>query len=147
MIAQFGNVREINAAVRCFVKAEAVFGDIDRRNREFDMLNRLELIRGRKFEPLDFCVADFVINRFVNALTEDSVAIMDKIPTELEGTVLQNEEETAVAVRYASKYSLLVRFKNENSFNDETVFNKLSLKYARHILNYLFNELETFKNG
>ncbi len=53
---------------------------------------------------------------------------MNNKPTELEGSVLQNEDKTNVVVKYASKYSLLVRFKNEDSFNDGTDFSKLTLQ-------------------
>ncbi|MBU2648640.1 class I SAM-dependent methyltransferase [bacterium] len=71
---------------------------------------------------------------------------MDKTSTEIEGHVTSGDGRKAVAVGYASKYSLLVRFKNGDLICDGTDFDQLTLQIEDGIFDLGACRLKTEPN-
>jgi extracellular factor (EF) 3-hydroxypalmitic acid methyl ester biosynthesis protein len=53
---------------------------------------------------------------------------MDIKSIEIEGSLFQKDKQIEVVIKYASKYSLMVRFKNSDHINNGIEFTKLSLQ-------------------
>jgi len=64
---QFGTVREVQLAIGISIDGELMFGDMDRRLRQFDVLNGLEVAGWRQPQALDVVVY-FVFDDLINAV-------------------------------------------------------------------------------
>lgn len=71
---------------------------------------------------------------------------MDRNSSEIVGHVIHEDSKTEVAVEYASKYSLLVRFKDGDPFCDGADFTQLSLQINNDLIDLGACRLKTEPN-
>jgi len=65
---QFGTVREVQLAIGISIDRELMFGDLDRRFRQFDVLNGLEVAGWRQSQAVDFGAINCVFDDLINAV-------------------------------------------------------------------------------